>query len=1314
MRHRLQMFVPVLVVLLGPIPARAQGSPLLDCLCSCAIDPESRFCGGAQACFYNPGPFGQSPSCLNLANGECVATPDAGATCFRAPLANADLPQAAACAQFCRDLYGATPVPRTPTPTPLPPPDPIDCDETLNGVLTRDDPDPVLGLGFLHRYSFSVAQTGSFQVLLEESFFTPFDGFVSIVRADGRFECAGEGPCTLEPGSYVILVRSQSGGSAAGPLYYRVTLLCRGSVVPTPTPSRARSPTPTATPRLSREISCNETRLGALQDGDQTPFGDGTWGDPYVFHLSRTTSVGFLLSGVDFDAEIWVGDASDFGNVIHLFSGAPPQRGTLAPGDYVAIVTASAPLPSGYYGYSLTMTCPLAPTVTPTRTRTPTRTVTMTATPTRTATRTATLTATRSPTRTGTRTPTATRTHTPTRPATRTPTRTASFTPSRTPTRTYTASVTPTPGCGDHVVDGGPPLFEDCDDGNRDDGDACPADCRYTLLLTPHLILGKGVCADQPQPIELTEEPTGRDLSRDPAVAWEWVGGPLTEPVVDAALERAVEYLRVHLGDDFPALRTAAIAIQDGAVHFAAGDDGIGLNVVRARRGEGAAARYSNLALVIGGLRFASAKAIEIEPVSTANLVAGLLTGALGTELSDPPMILFSEGPFCGAAADFFGSSGVVTVKAVKFDLLGGLLTDVDVTGALQSALGAVSIRGGPLAVFAWAVARRSVPLAAGQLLDFEVSSTARNASEAATNVPPVTTDSVIEVTDSFSVVAPFFKGVVSANGPGVSAVQATLDLEDYCLGKAADSMLVLVAPRLEHVEIRNESGVFQDPLAIRLAGQREPHAVGVLRVVRGGTNPVRLTFESPDGAAATAIRLLADLVPGAGLLIGSGDTPITLAYPADATLDAGLYRHGDTYFGVEVSWETETPSLTIHDLQLQVRIPNLSPVTRWSMPVPPNPANPVARVEPAAGTLQATRVGTGQVKVEVCLPFLTDELSSDVNGVRVVDCAVRVGGSVFHDRDGQGDRDANEPGLNGWVVELSAAAGGQLATDTTRVIGSVAGRYDFGVVHLDPAWERLLIRTVPQAGWPPSAPGGDRAAFDVVDLIERLDCPEQVGADFGHWTEPTVTPTHTATSSPTSTATRTPTATAPAGVTRTPTPSPTTTRGPAIVRVVPPFAARGTQSLELRIEGTNFQPGAVVSFGGPSGITLVPGEPPNFGYDGPQRIRQRIRIAADAVIGERRVNVTNPGGLSGETQPFKGFFVTTVDRTPCYGDCDLDGQITIDEIVRGINAAAGYWSLEGCRQFDSDNDGALSIDELIAAVNGSLVGCVALASAPG
>jgi hypothetical protein len=59
-----------------------------------------------------------------------------------------------------------------------------------------------------------------------------------------------------------------------------------------------------------------------------------------------------------------------------------------------------------------------------------------------------------------------------------------------------------------------------------------------------------------------------------------------------------------------------------------------------------------------------------------------------------------------------------------------------------------------------------------------------------------------------------------------------------------------------------------------------------------------------------------------------------------------------------------------------------------------------------------------------------------------------------------------------------------------------------------------------------------------------------------------------------------------------------------------------------------------------------------------------------------------------------------------CVGDCNGDGQISIDELVRGVNIALGA-PLDTCPDFDRNGDGVVDIAELIDAVLGALLGCV-------
>lgn len=59
-----------------------------------------------------------------------------------------------------------------------------------------------------------------------------------------------------------------------------------------------------------------------------------------------------------------------------------------------------------------------------------------------------------------------------------------------------------------------------------------------------------------------------------------------------------------------------------------------------------------------------------------------------------------------------------------------------------------------------------------------------------------------------------------------------------------------------------------------------------------------------------------------------------------------------------------------------------------------------------------------------------------------------------------------------------------------------------------------------------------------------------------------------------------------------------------------------------------------------------------------------------------------------------------------CGGDCDGNGRVTVDELVRAVNAALGNVPAESCPGLDLNGDGQVAINELIAAVNNALAGC--------
>jgi hypothetical protein len=59
-----------------------------------------------------------------------------------------------------------------------------------------------------------------------------------------------------------------------------------------------------------------------------------------------------------------------------------------------------------------------------------------------------------------------------------------------------------------------------------------------------------------------------------------------------------------------------------------------------------------------------------------------------------------------------------------------------------------------------------------------------------------------------------------------------------------------------------------------------------------------------------------------------------------------------------------------------------------------------------------------------------------------------------------------------------------------------------------------------------------------------------------------------------------------------------------------------------------------------------------------------------------------------------------------CAGDCNGDGEVTINELIIGVNMALGSATIDSCPAFDTTPDDQVSIAELIQAVNAASTGC--------
>ncbi len=64
-----------------------------------------------------------------------------------------------------------------------------------------------------------------------------------------------------------------------------------------------------------------------------------------------------------------------------------------------------------------------------------------------------------------------------------------------------------------------------------------------------------------------------------------------------------------------------------------------------------------------------------------------------------------------------------------------------------------------------------------------------------------------------------------------------------------------------------------------------------------------------------------------------------------------------------------------------------------------------------------------------------------------------------------------------------------------------------------------------------------------------------------------------------------------------------------------------------------------------------------------------------------------------------------TPTALPCVGDCNGDGQVTVDEILTMVNLTLNGGTT-GCPAGDANGDGVITVDEILTAVTNALNGC--------
>ncbi len=155
----------------------------------------------------------------------------------------------------------------------------------------------------------------------------------------------------------------------------------------------------------------------------------------------------------------------------------------------------------------------------------------------------------------------------------------------------------------------------------------------------------------------------------------------------------------------------------------------------------------------------------------------------------------------------------------------------------------------------------------------------------------------------------------------------------------------------------------------------------------------------------------------------------------------------------------------------------------------------------------------------------------------------------------------------------------------------------------------------------------------------------------------------------------------------------------PALVEV------RVGETLTLRATGVDADGDALTFFAQEIDKLDVPrGAVIEDHYDGSASFRWQPRLeqAGEYVV---RFALFDEGG--GETlQDVRIRVAGGGGEGACAGDCDGDGQVVIDEVVRAVEMALGGQPAARCAAADTDGDGQVTVDELIAATGAALRGC--------
>ncbi len=159
----------------------------------------------------------------------------------------------------------------------------------------------------------------------------------------------------------------------------------------------------------------------------------------------------------------------------------------------------------------------------------------------------------------------------------------------------------------------------------------------------------------------------------------------------------------------------------------------------------------------------------------------------------------------------------------------------------------------------------------------------------------------------------------------------------------------------------------------------------------------------------------------------------------------------------------------------------------------------------------------------------------------------------------------------------------------------------------------------------------------------------------------------------------------------------------PLVIKPPPP-----TQSLTIQVSpaaGGTTTP-AIGSYDEPDSSVIVLTAMPNPGY----AFTNWTGTVADPTSASTTVTMdqvqTVTANFVAITPSSTAMPTPTVTPKPCVGDCNGDGKVSIDELVKGVAIALGNITLDRCPEFDCHGNGEVAIDCLVQAVNNALNEC--------